>query len=65
MQGAVIGLLERLTLLTDRDNASALRFYERNGFTRSGMAVLRQSLGKGCALEGEFSNKSETGYAQS
>ncbi len=55
----------RVTLLTDRDNAGALRFYERNGFTRSGMAVLRQYLGKACTPEGEFSNKSETGNAQS
>lgn len=36
----------RLTLLTDADNTHALRFYERTGFVRSDMAVLRLDLGK-------------------
>lgn len=36
----------RVTLLTDPDNAHALRLYERNGFVRSGMLVLRLDLGK-------------------
>ena len=35
----------RVTLLTDRDNAGAVGFYERNGFVRSGMEVLRVGLG--------------------
>lgn len=35
------GLL-RVTLLTDYDNHAALAFYERVGFTRSEMAVLRR-----------------------
>lgn len=35
----------RVTLLAEQDNVDALRFYERNGFTRSGMAVLRCTLG--------------------
>ena len=34
----------RVTLLTDRDNAGAMRFYERHGFTPSGMLPLRMSL---------------------
>jgi GNAT superfamily N-acetyltransferase len=34
----------RVTLLTDRDNAAALRLYERHGFTRSEMTVLRLNL---------------------
>lgn len=34
------GLL-RITLLTDHDNLSAIAFYERAGFTRSSMTVLR------------------------
>jgi GNAT superfamily N-acetyltransferase len=34
----------RVTLLTDWDNAAALRFYRRLGFARSQMAVLRYSL---------------------
>lgn len=55
----------RVTLLTDRDNAGALRFYERNGFARSGMAVLRQNLGKACTLAEEFRHESETGNTQS
>lgn len=36
----------RVTLLTDRDNAGALQFYERAGFARSSMVVLRLGLGK-------------------
>lgn len=36
----------RVTLLTDRDNASAQRFYERAGFKRSNMIVLRLDLEK-------------------
>jgi GNAT superfamily N-acetyltransferase len=34
----------RLTLLTDRDNVGAIRFYERQGFHRSAMTTLRLSL---------------------
>jgi ribosomal protein S18 acetylase RimI-like enzyme len=36
--------LARITLLTDQDNAPALAFYERLGFERSTMRVLRRSL---------------------
>ncbi len=35
----------RLTLLTDQDNASAQRFYQRQGFTFSPMIPLRLLLG--------------------
>lgn len=38
------GLL-RVTLLTDHDNLAALSFYERAGFSRSGMIVLRRRPG--------------------
>ncbi len=34
----------RVTLLTDGDNHSAQRFYERLGFAPSKMCVLRRSL---------------------
>jgi GNAT superfamily N-acetyltransferase len=34
----------RLTLLADRDNEGAIRFYQRHGFTRSAMNALRLSL---------------------
>jgi GNAT superfamily N-acetyltransferase len=34
----------RVTLLTDRVNADAIRFYERHGFRRSEMIPLRQQL---------------------
>jgi GNAT superfamily N-acetyltransferase len=34
----------RITLLTDRDNEGAIRFYQRQGFQRSAMTVLRLSL---------------------
>ena len=34
----------RVTLLTDGDNAGALRFYERHGFVRSQMTVLRRAM---------------------
>ncbi|MBZ0091189.1 MAG: GNAT family N-acetyltransferase [Sulfuricellaceae bacterium] len=37
------GLL-RVTLLTDRSNRGALRFYQRQGFRRSSMVVLRRPL---------------------
>jgi GNAT superfamily N-acetyltransferase len=40
------GLL-RLTLLTDHDNHAALAFYERAGFSRSEMTVLRYWLKSG------------------
>lgn len=36
----------RVTLLTDRDNTGALQFYERAGFKRSHMIVLRLDLEK-------------------
>lgn len=39
--------ITRVTLLTDRDNAPALAFYERLGFCRSNMRVLRQNLRRG------------------
>jgi ribosomal protein S18 acetylase RimI-like enzyme len=32
---------KRITLLTDGTNEGAIRFYERQGFVRSGMSVLR------------------------
>ena len=38
------GLL-RVTLLTDHDNLAAFAFYERAGFSRSGMIVLRRRPG--------------------
>jgi len=34
----------RITLLTDKDNSGARRFYQRNGFIESGMMALRLSL---------------------
>jgi len=34
----------RITLLTDKDNSGARRFYQRNGFVESGMTALRLSL---------------------
>lgn len=34
----------RITLLTDNDNAAAIRFYERQGFVVSGMVPLRLLL---------------------
>lgn len=36
----------RVTLLADQNNVDALQFYERTGFARSAMAVLRLDLGK-------------------
>lgn len=36
--------LTRLTLLTDKVNAGAIKFYQRQGFTESAMTVLRLSL---------------------
>jgi GNAT superfamily N-acetyltransferase len=36
--------LARITLLADRDNAPALAFYERLGFERSAMRVLRRRI---------------------
>ncbi|MBV6646688.1 MAG: GNAT family N-acetyltransferase [Cyclobacteriaceae bacterium] len=35
---------QRITLLTDFDNAKAIKFYEKNGFTKSKMIPLRRSL---------------------
>ena len=35
----------RITLLTDADNAGAIRFYSRRGFARSAMIPLRLALG--------------------
>ncbi len=35
---------QRITLLTDNDNESAHKFYQRHGFTRSSMTVFRKSL---------------------
>ena len=37
----------RVTLLADSENAGAVRFYERNGFRRAGMVVLRHGLDGG------------------
>ena len=37
---------QRITLLTDHDNDSAQRFYQRHGFSLSTMVVFRKSLGK-------------------
>ncbi len=34
----------RITLLTDESNASAMDFYKKNGFRRSGMAVFRKII---------------------
>ncbi len=34
----------RITLLTDGDNRDAHRFYEKNGFERSGMVVFRKAI---------------------
>ena len=53
------GLL-RVTLLTDRDNAGAFRFYERHGFVHSGMAVMRQNLGPAQLILERDSNETET-----
>lgn len=36
--------ISRVTLLADKDNASALAFYERAGFKPSSMKVLRREL---------------------
>ncbi|MBL6957009.1 MAG: GNAT family N-acetyltransferase [Chlorobium phaeobacteroides] len=36
--------IERVTLLTDLDNTDAHRFYETNGFVRSGMIVFRKKI---------------------
>lgn len=36
----------RITLLTDRVNAGAIRFYERHGFTESAMTALRLKTGE-------------------
>lgn len=36
--------LPRVTLLADKDNAGALAFYEKLGFERSAMTVLRKAL---------------------
>lgn len=40
----------RITLLTDRENSGALRFYEQHGFVSSSMAVLRLDLRKESTL---------------
>ena len=39
----------RITLLTDRTNAAALRFYQRHGFIASAMVPLRLALDEGGA----------------
>jgi GNAT superfamily N-acetyltransferase len=39
---AIANGMPRVTLLADKDNAKALGFYERLGFTRSAMRVLRK-----------------------
>lgn len=36
--------LARITLLTDHSNATASKFYEKNGFTRSDMVVFRKII---------------------
>jgi ribosomal protein S18 acetylase RimI-like enzyme len=36
--------VSRITLLTDRTNAGAKRFYQRHGFTESEMTALRLHL---------------------
>lgn len=36
--------MPRVTLLADKDNSPALAFYERLGFERSAMSVLRKNL---------------------
>ncbi|MCP4275658.1 MAG: GNAT family N-acetyltransferase [Gammaproteobacteria bacterium] len=35
---------KRITLLTDSDNTGAHRFYQRHGFARSSMVVMRKSI---------------------
>ena len=35
---------KRITLLTDRENESAQRFYDKKGFVVSGMVPMRRSL---------------------
>ncbi len=35
---------KRITLLTDRDNTGAHRFYQRHGFAHSSMVVMRKSI---------------------
>ena len=40
---------QRITLLTDRTNAAALRFYQRHGFIPSAMVPLRLALDGGGA----------------
>ncbi len=35
---------KRITLLTDGDNSGAHRFYQRHGFARSSMVVMRKSI---------------------
>lgn len=41
---AALENMTRVTLLADRDNRAALRFYEKLGFCSSNMSVLRKSL---------------------
>jgi ribosomal protein S18 acetylase RimI-like enzyme len=40
---------KRITLLTDRINADAQRFYKRHGFFESGMLPMRYVLSDDCA----------------
>lgn len=37
--------VKRITLLTDRENTSAQRFYAKHGFSRSTMVALRRTIG--------------------
>lgn len=43
----------RITLLTDEANAAAQRFYQRHGFSRSGMVPFRRLLDSGPSQPGE------------
>jgi GNAT superfamily N-acetyltransferase len=47
LQWAATENMCRVTLLADRDNAAALRFYQKLGFEESAMVVRRFRTGKG------------------